>query len=243
MPRIALCSIDPRIVQGRYSPFSLGIRQLQATIMMDASLSDWEVVRVEDLSMDVEHWVERILAAKADIVGLSVYVWSFPTFTAVASRLRHVSPKTRIILGGPCARPIMFELPRYRGLQRDVDAVIAGEGEWLMAPLLKQRDWDVNALSRMPGVHVATRDGWRSGGIPAADQPLDDLASAVLCNLVEFDRTVTVERYRGCPMSCTFCQWGDLTTPHRVFGEERMRLELQALKDRGTPSIQLSHSK
>ena len=239
MPRIALCSIDPRIVSGRYSPFSLGIRQLHATIQTDPRLAEWDVLRLEDLSTDVDHWLERILAARVDVVGLSCYVWSFPTFTAVATHLRQRAPKLRIVMGGPCARPVMYELPRYRGLQRDVDAVVAGEGEWLMAPLLGQRAWEPAHLASLPGVHVATRDGWLSGALPGADQPLDLLASAVLCNLVEFERTVTVERYRGCPMACTFCQWGDLTTPHRVFSAERMQRELQAMKDHGTPSIQL----
>lgn len=239
MPRIALCAIDPLVVTGRYNPFSLGIRQLQATIALSPQLADWEVVPVDSQTLHAEEWLQQILDIKPDVVGFSAFVWSFPVFVQVAQRLRQLAPKMRLILGGPCARPVMFTLPRYQGHEFLFDAVVAGEGEWVLPALLGQSAWNPQELQQLPGVHVPARSGWLSGPVAEPDRPLDELASAILSHLVDFKRTVSVERYRGCPMSCAFCQWGDWTVPHRVFGEERMRLELQTLKDQGTTSIQL----
>ena len=176
MPRLVLCSIDPHIIPGRYSPFALGVRQLHATAMMDPALADWEVVRLESESEDELEWLESILAQRPDVVGFSAFVWSFPAFTGIAARLKRVNPQIRILMGGPCARPVMFDLPRYAGVKRHFDAVVAGEGEWLLAPLLLQTEWDPRVLGALPGVHVPTREGWKSGGYASADRPLDELA-------------------------------------------------------------------
>ncbi len=242
MSRITLCAIEPGPIDGTYNPFSQGIRQLRAAIEHEPALADWDVRFVELTTKDIDAWVTQLLAERADVIGFSCFVWSFPTFLAIAERLRRAQPTVRIVLGGPAARTVMFEMPGFAGRQRVVDAMVAGEGEWSLVALLKLKTWSLNDLTAIPSVHVPTRDGWR-GGLPArSDRPLDDLPSAILAGFCDANRSATMERFRGCPMSCAFCQWGDLTTPHRVFSEERIRAELRHLKSHNVPSVVLVYA-
>ena len=239
MPRITFCAIEPRITHGVYNPFSQGIRQLRASIEHTPDLSDWEVRFLDSESKDVDEWVTKLLAERADVIGFSCFVWSFATFVSVAERMRQAQPNVRLLFGGPAARTVMFKMPAFRGRERALDAMVAGEGEWSIVSLLQQKTWDLKAVTAIPGVYVPTADGWQGGLPQRADRPLDELPSAILAGLCDVHRTATMERFRGCPMSCAFCQWGDLTTPHRVFSEERMRAELSYLKERKVKTFNL----
>ncbi len=239
MPRITLCAIEPRITHGLYSPFSQGIRQLRASVEADPALRDWEVRFVESEDKDIEAWLANLLAEKADVIGFSCYVWSFATFVTLAERLRQAQPNVRLLFGGPAARTVMFRMPAFAGRERVLDAMVAGEGEWAITALLRQKHWDVASLTAIPGVYVPGRAGWLGGLPQLADRPLDDLPSAILAGLSDVGRTATMERFRGCPMSCAFCQWGDQTTPHRVFSEDRIRAELSYLQAHNCRSFNL----
>lgn len=236
--KLTLCAIEPDLGSALYSPFSMGVKQLHAAILGDPRVAHWDVQRIESPSMSVDEWHTWALASDADVLGFSTFVWSMPTFVEVAERLRQVRPELRLVLGGPCARPVMFELPRYAGKQQLFDAVVIGEGEWALAELLAQTTWQTETLAQIPNVMVATQSGWQ-GGLPLPNRPMDAIPSAILADLAPWHRTVTMERFRGCPMSCQFCSWGDLTTPYRVFSEERLTAEFARLKEHGTRSVQL----
>ena len=239
MPRITFCAMEPRIAHGIYNPFSQGIRQLRAAIEADPQLSDWEVRFLESQDKDPDKFLADLLEERADVIGFSCYVWSFSAFVGIAERIRLIQPNVRILFGGPAARTVMFKMPRFVGRERVLDAMVAGEGEWAISALLRQRNWDLPALTAIPGVWVPTQLGWRGGLPQLADRPLDDLPSGILAGFSDSQRTGTMERFRGCPMSCGFCQWGDQTTPHRVFSEERMHAELSYLKAKGFKSFNL----
>jgi radical SAM superfamily enzyme YgiQ (UPF0313 family)/ectoine hydroxylase-related dioxygenase (phytanoyl-CoA dioxygenase family) len=231
--------MEPRIAHGIYNPFSQGIRQLRASIEADPELGDWEVRFLESQDKDPDKFLADLLEERADVIGFSCYVWSFSAFVGIAERLRKIQPNVRILFGGPAARTVMFKMPRFVGREQVVDAMVAGEGEWAISSLLRQRDWDLPTLTAIPGVWVPTQFGWRGGLPQLADRPLDDLPSGILAGFSDSQRTGTMERFRGCPMSCGFCQWGDQTTPHRVFSEERMHAELSYLKSRNFRSFNL----
>ncbi len=81
-----------------------------------------------------------------------------------------------------------------------------------------------------------------AGWTPTTEAPataLDDLPSPVQMGLVPHGRTVALETYRGCPLSCSFCQWGEMDTPTAVFSTEYLRRELAALAAMPVPSVQL----
>ena len=152
MPRITFCAIEPRITHGVYNPFSQGIRQLRASIEHTPDLSDWEVRFLDSESKDVDEWVTKLLAERADVIGFSCFVWSFATFVSVAERMRQAQPNVRLLFGGPAARTVMFKMPAFRGRERALDAMVAGEGEWSIVSLLQQKTWDLKAVTAIPGL-------------------------------------------------------------------------------------------
>lgn len=237
--RVALLSIEPSITGGAYTPFSYGVRRLQATLLADPALDGIQVDLLESASADVDEWVDKVEASDADIIGASAYIWSFAPFVEVARRLKQRRPDRTILFGGPSARPAMFALPPFADAAQAVDALVLREGELVLRDIARLPDRSESALRGIPGLALPSRDGFLSTGEPVSISSLDDLASPVRMGLIPSGRTVPVETYRGCPLSCSFCQWGELDSPNRVFSEAYIERELAALKAIGAPSAQL----
>ncbi|AKT42255.1 B12-binding domain-containing radical SAM protein [Chondromyces crocatus] len=237
--RVALLSMEPRISGADYTPFSYGVRRIQAALLSDPSLSDVAVHLVESQTQDPEAWVAEVEAVDADLVGFSTYTWSFATFLEVARRLKRSRPDRLMVMGGPSARAAMFALPPWRASLGVVDALVATDGEQIFRDLVRARPKDREALRGIPGLHLSTSSGF-TPTLPAEEiHRLDDLPSPARMGLIHGGRTVPLETYRGCPLSCAFCQWGDLNKPDRIFSEAYLTAELGALKEAGAPSAQL----
>lgn len=235
--RGVLISIDPWTDDSCDNrPFNYAIRKVQAAALADPALSDWEFEVLDLRTADVDHFVERIEAIDPDFVGASTYVWSFPTFIELSRRLKQARPDRTIVFGGPSARPEMFELQPFREGPASVDALVVGEGEEAIREILGLSDRSRDALRQVPGLAVSTGTGW-SLTAPRPLPPLDSLASPYVMGLVGGDpsnptATGHLETFRGCPLSCKFCQWGDLSgKSDRVFSTEYLIKELQAFKD------------
>ncbi|EYF01760.1 B12-binding domain-containing radical SAM protein [Chondromyces apiculatus] len=237
--RVALLSMEPGIVGNDYTPFSYGVRRLQAALLDDPRLSDVEVHLVESQSRDPEAWVAEVEACDAGVVGFSTYTWSFATFLEVARRLKRAQPGRVIVLGGPSARPAMFALPPWRAAVADVDALVVTDGELIFRDLVHARPRGREDLREVPGLHISSAGGFVATAPAPELMQLDALPSPARMGLIHGGRTVPLETYRGCPLSCAFCQWGDLNRPDRIFSEEYLVAELTALRDAGAPSAQL----
>ena len=85
--RVALACIEPELPGGEYTPFSFGPRRVHGALLEDPRL-DVEVTFLERIERDPDSWVETLEQADADVVGLSGYVWSFPTFVEVARKAK-----------------------------------------------------------------------------------------------------------------------------------------------------------
>ncbi len=233
--RVALACIEPELPGGEYTPFSFGPRRVHAALLADPRL-DVEVTFLERIERDPDSWVETLEQADADVVGLSGYVWSFPTFVEVARRLKRSRPERRVVLGGPSAHPAMFQLAPFADAVASFDALVTGEGEAAFADVLHALGTG-GPLEAVPGVALPTSEGFRRTAVREPGE-LDSLASPTELGLIPPGRTAAFESFRGCPLSCAFCQWGDAGPPSRVFSEEYLTRELAALRDFGAPSAQ-----
>jgi radical SAM superfamily enzyme YgiQ (UPF0313 family) len=237
-PRVALLCIDPlRDEYGDFKPFNYSVRKVQAALVANPSLHV-EVTVFDYESKNVEDFVARIEAMDPDIIGASAYVWSFPTFCEVARALKRSRPDRLIIFGGPSARMEMFNLAPFRDGPRWIDALVLGEGEEVFQEIVGLEDWSPARLRTVRGITVSTGDGWFL--TPARDVPvLDTLASPFQMGLVSNVKTGHLETFRGCPLSCTFCQWGDLSKANRVFSVDYLVRELQSYVSMGLPSVMI----
>src|SRR5690606_16994522 len=116
-------------------------------------------------------------------------------------------PNTVVVLGGPSARPSMFARQPFIERRFDVDALVLGEGEEVFVDLVRLDDRGFDSLSQLPGLALPTADGWHRTKPPVRITSLDSLASPYVLGLHHESVTAHIESYRGCPLSCTFCQW------------------------------------
>ncbi|MCC6848799.1 MAG: radical SAM protein [Deltaproteobacteria bacterium] len=205
---------------------SYGVRRIHASIISDPRLQDAVVQTFDTVKPDVDDILDRILAFDPDIVGFSAYVWSLPCFLEVARRLRAESPDCTILFGGPSARPEMFGIDPYKGGVDIIDALAIQHAEETVRDVVLS-DRSPDALARIAGLAVARDGTWhvtpgRSSG------NLELLASPAQLGLIPRGAWHYLETYRGCPMSCSFCQWGRAQAPKDVLSMERIAAELAA---------------
>ena len=213
--RVALLALYP--IRDRAMPQFIsnhGLRMVEATLR--ASRLDGLELKVWDmLQASSDALVQEVLDFDPDVVGFSSYLWSFPFFIEVAARLKRTDPRRLIVFGGPSARPSMFDLPPYRAARAWVDVLVINEGEHTFREIVAAADRSPNALKQIQGLALSIAEGWHeSPARPLGD--LNDLPSPYAMNLVPQGGLAVLQTYRGCPFTCSFCEWGAMESPKRV---------------------------
>lgn len=182
------------------------------------------------------------------ILLCSNYIWSLDANLDVAAKAVEINPEVIVVHGGPST-------PRYdedcaaflRGLTgRHI--LVHGEGELTFTDLLEALA-DVNPPGsphlRLDGIHDVSGIRYLDAAhdriveTPKRDRHtrLEDFPSPLLSG--EFDDVpreiltntpISIETNRGCPYSCTFCDWGQNTMSRiRKFPLDRVRSEFEWL--------------
>ncbi len=184
--------------------------------------------------MPVAEAVERLRGF--DLVAFSLYVWNAELSLAIVRELRAVEPDTIIVCGGPHVpdrvEPFLRENP-------DVDVVCHGEGERTFTEILDasaDRDWGrVSSVSFLDatGAVVSTAKRDRVGDLDTLPSPyLDGVFDKVMAEHPTTGWIMTWETNRGCPFSCTFCDWGSATASSVYrFGMDRLMGEIDWMGD------------
>ena len=203
-----------------------GMRMVEATLRA-AGLADLEVLVLDVVDATADDLADAIEDFDPDVVGFSTYIWSLPLFADVIRRLWRADATRVIVLGGPSAQPVMLDQQPFRDLRPLVAALVTGEGERTFLEIVAAPDRSPESLLRIAGVAVHGRDGWsRSPTRPL--EHLDDLASPYVADLVPPGGPVVLQTYRGCPFTCSFCEWGVLESPRRVRTRGHLTAELEA---------------
>lgn len=210
MPIIALVQINNSFSGQSYLPYSVGC--LESYVRRHAS-RDYTFLPAIYKRLPVNQAIEQLLAA--DIAGFSTYVWNGRISLEIARRLKARKPEILIVFGGPHVPDRTEDFLRQNPF---IDVAVNGEGEQTFLTLLERfpdRSWSsVNGISYInsDGDFVQTPKGERL-------RDLDQLPSPFLEGV--FDPLITAhpgeswiglwETNRGCPFSCTFCDWGSAT--------------------------------
>jgi radical SAM superfamily enzyme YgiQ (UPF0313 family) len=215
-------------------PFSYAARKLDASLRSAADLSDVDTETIDLRSSDPEAFFEKIRAFRPSIVAASTYIWSVKLFCEVAARVRQWDPSVRFVMGGPAARPSVLSLPPYAPYVRSIDAVAIGEGEELIRRVVRAND-DPDWKKTVPGLTVPHALGWRT--TDALERILlDDYLSPYQLGTVPRASIGFLETFRGCPISCAFCQWGEERSD-RVHSAEYLATHLRGLDDAGVERV------
>lgn len=152
------------------------------------------------------------------VCGFSCYIWNIKYCLKAAEEIKKKWPDCFIIFGGP-------EMSK-RYLQHDyIDSIILGEGEEAFANILKKliANEEVERLVPKQRLIDLSHDGPYSAGI--FDKLLEENPDVIW--------NVTIETNRGCPYSCSFCDWGSLTySKVKKFGLESIKKELDWIRNK-----------
>lgn len=228
--RIALVCHDPwrHEDSNDIRPFNYGVRRIQAAILGHPELADSELALLESTSLDPAVLAAKIEGFDPDVIGVSAYVWSFPLLLEVCRRAKRARPDRMVIFGGPSSRPEMCALPQHSDAAEVIDVLVTDEGEHCIQQILLSPDREPSTLRRIPGLALHDGERWSRTAPLQLGSP-DVHPSPYQMGLVPSGITCEIESFRGCPLSCTFCEWGDTGSSGRTFGFEYLLRELTAL--------------
>lgn len=232
--RVGVVQVNNSFSHQNYFPYSVGL--LQSYAQKHAKIPErYEFLVPIYTRLPVEQAAQQLI--QADIIGFSTYVWNIRISLAIARRVKELKPETLIVFGGPQV-PNMAE-----GFLREnsyIDVVCHGEGERVFLALLENtlsKNW-----AQIPAISYLNELGAFECH-PKAPRiaHLSEIPSPYLAGV--FDSLVTEhpqeqwlgmwETNRGCPFSCTFCDWGSATASKVYrFDIERLFREIDWFAER-----------
>lgn len=200
----------PRELNAHYLPYSAGVL-LSYAFSHEQVSSLWEINEIIWKREPIEEVAQRL--QHDDMVAFSTYVWNHRYNYALAQRIKALNPDCVIVLGGP--EPAITD-PELFAKNPWMDLVVVLEGEITFRKVLE--DFGSN-YRHIPGLLINDHGQVINTGNSERISDLDQIPSPYLTGI--FDAIMaknpgvewhgTIETNRGCPYSCTFCDWGSLT--------------------------------
>lgn len=219
----------PKHLNSYYLPYTVGalwayLLQFQ-DVYENFTIDNW-IFRREDFN-------EVISKCKnTNIVFISLYIWNKNYCLRLAEELKKVYPDITIIMGGP-------EVPHRdkKWIEENdyIDSIVIGEGELAIKEILTQY------LYKIPLEKTYQFDRIKDLNLPSPYTKglFDDL----LEEHPDIEWVPTLETDRGCPYSCTFCDWGSATASkmYKLYNE-RIQKDIEWMIDKKLPYIALTSS-
>lgn len=218
-------------------PYSCGVLQAYADTAEPDANSQFEYMDYVFHTLNgVAVEVERIV--NPAIVGLSLYGWNWNRSKKLASMIKKSYPGSMIIVGGP---HVPNDIKGWLDEHQMFDIAVHSEGEITWSNIIREyqtsgpesfRYEGINGISwRYKGETVTNRPGEKLGKIIDYASPylkgyLDSSISE--CKKLNVPAIAVWETNRGCPYSCTFCDWGSYTNQKiRQMTDERLDAEIE----------------
>jgi len=198
-------------LNSRYTHSSIGLRYLYANLKElreDTSILEFSI------NDAIQSVAENILMNAPDIVGIGVYIWNASEVRNLIHIIKKVSPKTKIILGGP---EVTYE--PFRVNFDSADFIIQGEGDTAFYNLCKNimhSTFLENKIIKM------TSPVLKEIELPYQYYTDEDIKN----------RYIYVELSRGCPFECEFCL-SSMDEKVRAFNLDKVLEEFEILWQRG----------
>ena len=161
-------------------------------------------------SIDLENFIKS--GQRVDVLGLSNYMWNSKLNTHLTEEIKKRNPNCFVICGGP-----EFDTTNKKNFGTLIDLYVPIEGEatfsQLLDALVEQESWkeiggivfrDNDKIVRTPPLPWIKE--WDHSPLlenaEYMERVIEENASLGLKTLLQFETT------RGCPYSCTYCDWG-----------------------------------
>ena len=226
--------VDP--VYGRHTPFwsaPLALGYIAAALDDHfGKACQLELVRDRDAVLS------RLRSERYDVVAATNYVWNTRLSNKYLQIAKTLQPDVVTVQGGP-----HFQLDEpdvsaeYLRDHRCIDYYIHGEGETTMVALMEKLFGDGGLNAEEPGVAFLRDDCYLDGGRRARRRDLNSIPSPYLGGwldpFISNGYAPVIETNRGCPFSCTYCNWGSATVSKvNRFGLDRVMEELEYIAER-----------
>jgi len=232
--KIGMVQISNSFSNQNYFPYSVGILQAFAQKYLKEP-DNFEFLLPIYSRIQVEKVVQQLL--EAHVIGFSTYVWNMRISLEIASRLKRQKPETLIVFGGPQVPDRVGDFLRKHPF---IDIACHGEGEQLFLSILENyfsRNWE-----EIPFISYLRKDGSvvqqprapRISELSVIPSPyLEGVFEPLMMANPKEQWLALWETNRGCPFSCTFCDWGSaMASKVYKFDMERLFREIDWFAER-----------
>lgn len=205
--KVGLVQINNSFSNHNYLPYSAGLLQTYYEAH-GLNRKKYEFTNLLYKRDNVEKLASKL--KDNDIVGFSSYIWNINLSRAVAKRVKELNPKTTIVFGGPQVPDRTEEFLRENPY---IDIACNGEGERTFTDILDSypniEHEKINSIAYIKDdMFMQTPRGERIRDIGIIPSPY---LSGTFDRLMQENNDhwlFLLETNRGCPFSCTFCDWG-----------------------------------
>ena len=232
--RIGLVQINNSFSRQNYLPYSVGL--LQAYVEKHAKCrSDYEFLLPIYSRLPVQKAVEKL--KNAEVIGFSTYVWNIRISLEIAKAVKAERPEALIVFGGPHVPDRSEDFLRQHPF---IDLCCHGEGEKVFLEILENsssRNWEnIPSISflKEDGSFISHPKSSRIGDLAEIPSPYLEGVFDPLAEANPDEQWLALwETNRGCPFSCTFCDWGSaIQSKVYTFDLERLFREIDWFADR-----------
>jgi len=154
------------------------------------------------------------------VLGLSLYAWNCNLSLAVAKRFKAENPETIIFAGGPSVPDNAEEFLRKNPF---IDIAVHNEGEIPVKMILESIAGGIG-IDGIPSTSKLYGDEYHKLENISKIEDLSEIPSPFLTGTL--DRLIKEnpdeswiglwETNRGCPFTCTYCDWGSATGSKKI---------------------------
>lgn len=154
--------------------------------------------------------------AMSNLVCFATYVWNIKNSLHLAKEIKKINPAVKVVFGGYSIPRPLNGTPEFFQTWRQVDYLVHGEGEVSFLELLESVALNLPcesiAVSYRNEADVVVATAEQNRTVNLEDLPSPFLNGTFDKLLQKYQKRITGalwETDRGCPFSCTFCDWGD----------------------------------
>jgi putative methyltransferase len=168
---------------------------------------------------------------RLDVLALSCYTWNWEAQCGIAKQIKARNPECLVVAGGP--EPD-YKDPNFFRKHPYIDMVAVKDGEITFNKILSKVACNNRDFRDIRGLYMPGLNGGGHFCTGAAEVPTVFDHSPYIDQAVYYQRLaerygtgnfdVIIETNRGCPYSCSFCDWGS-NTMSKVRAFEMTRIE------------------